>query len=57
MHLTFFIFTFLGSSMSRQTHPSSTTSATTSDPSSLLEMKGLDNPALSIDTSEIDSGI
>jgi hypothetical protein len=42
--------------MNRQIRPSSSTSAT-SDPSSLIELKGLDNPALSIDTNEIDSGL
>lgn len=38
----------------RRSHQSSTTS---SDPSSLLEMKGVDNPAMSVDSSEIDSGL
>ncbi|EFX74332.1 hypothetical protein DAPPUDRAFT_307321 [Daphnia pulex] len=44
-------------SIRRPSHPSSATSATSSDPSSLQELKGLDNPALSIDSNEIDSGL
>ncbi|KAI9557031.1 hypothetical protein GHT06_016828 [Daphnia sinensis] len=42
------------SSISSASHPSS---ATSSDTPNLHELKGLDNPALAIDTNEIDSGL
>lgn len=53
MNVSIFSFPSSGS-ISRQSHPSSVTS---SDPSPLQELKGVDNPTLSVDTSEIDSGL
>lgn len=51
--IIFFSRSLIGS-ISRSSHQSS---ATSSDPSTQVELKGSDNPALSVDTDEIDSGL